>query len=410
MADTRDPDPLDVDAASVRPRRSSARAAIGVLALGLVGVALAWLLVTTGGSPRAAPAMSARSPTPTVSPTPGPTPSTSPTGPAWDGVVARVDDGIVHLAVQDCDGDRFDRSGFHVADGLVVTAASGLEAVSEVRIGVGGEQRSARVVGIRGDGAALLEVAPAATSHHFVFVEDPVVADADVAFLGADPRRGLVESVPTRTASGGADEVVTLGRPTDEAFAGGPVVAADGRVVGVAAPGTTVLAAPAVAEDVAAWTRRPEPRPSPCASPTPSPSPAASPGPNPFTPTPVPTPAEPTPSPEPPPPSPSPAPPPPPSPEPAPAATGPRTPSWIAILESLAVDRYSRDQAGRRAGRYARRLGEDVRVLRSDDYATLNPGYWVVWYGPFAHKAPAREACADATAAGAVCYPRRLDR
>jgi stage II sporulation protein D len=75
---------------------------------------------------------------------------------------------------------------------------------------------------------------------------------------------------------------------------------------------------------------------------------------------------------------------------PAPArATG-----WIVVLSSDPAEGSARAQA--------QRLG--AHVLRSDDYPTLNPGYWVVYRGPYATRA----AAAGVATGGA--YVRSLTR
>jgi stage II sporulation protein D len=61
-----------------------------------------------------------------------------------------------------------------------------------------------------------------------------------------------------------------------------------------------------------------------------------------------------------------------PTPAPAPA----RLSGWILVLSSDPSEPSARTQA--------RQLG--AHVLRSDDYPGLNPGYWVVYRGPFASR------------------------
>jgi SpoIID/LytB domain protein len=52
---------------------------------------------------------------------------------------------------------------------------------------------------------------------------------------------------------------------------------------------------------------------------------------------------------------------------------------WIVVVASGQVESSARAQA--------KRLG--AHVLRSDDYASLNPGYWVVYRGPYASRSDA---------------------
>jgi stage II sporulation protein D len=73
-------------------------------------------------------------------------------------------------------------------------------------------------------------------------------------------------------------------------------------------------------------------------------------------------------------------------------STSAYTTGWIVVLAS--------DPSGASARAHARELG--AKVLRSDDYPSLNPGYWVVYRGPYATRA----AAANAATGGA--YVRRL--
>jgi stage II sporulation protein D len=68
------------------------------------------------------------------------------------------------------------------------------------------------------------------------------------------------------------------------------------------------------------------------------------------------------------------------TPQPKPGHAAPAQPvrlrGWIVVLASDPVESSARAQA--------KRLG--AQVLRSDDYPALNPGYWVVYRGPYASK------------------------
>lgn len=68
------------------------------------------------------------------------------------------------------------------------------------------------------------------------------------------------------------------------------------------------------------------------------------------------------------------------TPEPAPDATANRGPGWIVVVESLEDGAYSRSDAERIADRYRDR-GLSADVLHSDEFPSLNPGYWVVHAG-----------------------------
>ena len=58
------------------------------------------------------------------------------------------------------------------------------------------------------------------------------------------------------------------------------------------------------------------------------------------------------------------------------------------------------------------RLGFRFGILRSDDFKSLNPGYWVVYAGPFATAAESQDVCwSDLNMRSAsLCYGRRLSQ
>lgn len=58
------------------------------------------------------------------------------------------------------------------------------------------------------------------------------------------------------------------------------------------------------------------------------------------------------------------------------------------------------------------RFGGEFGILRSDEFKSLNPGYWVVYAGPFATAAESQNACwADLNMRTAsLCYGRRLSQ
>ncbi|VAW06280.1 hypothetical protein MNBD_ACTINO02-2568, partial [hydrothermal vent metagenome] len=51
---------------------------------------------------------------------------------------------------------------------------------------------------------------------------------------------------------------------------------------------------------------------------------------------------------------------------------------WILVLASLPTDEFTLEDAAARTPEV-----EGSRVLLSDDYPSLNAGYWVVYTGPF---------------------------
>lgn len=71
------------------------------------------------------------------------------------------------------------------------------------------------------------------------------------------------------------------------------------------------------------------------------------------------------------------------------------TPTWIVVIASEA------DEAGARV--LADRVAEGGRpagVLRSDDYPSLNPGFWVAYTGPYPERGAAEAAVASLEADG----------
>jgi hypothetical protein len=62
---------------------------------------------------------------------------------------------------------------------------------------------------------------------------------------------------------------------------------------------------------------------------------------------------------------------------------------WAVVIYSKEVDRFSRDDAQALADEVAAAGVAGVGVLDSTNYPSLNPGYWVVYSGPFATKSDA---------------------
>ncbi len=73
---------------------------------------------------------------------------------------------------------------------------------------------------------------------------------------------------------------------------------------------------------------------------------------------------------------------------------------WILVLASLPIDEFTLEDAAARAPEV-----EGSRVLLSDDYPSLNAGYWVVYAGPFPDN-PTTSACPDNRPEDFTCYPR----
>ena len=88
---------------------------------------------------------------------------------------------------------------------------------------------------------------------------------------------------------------------------------------------------------------------------------------------------------------------------------------WTVILDSIDVgaDAYETSDAYELARQKAsehRSRGIDCRLLLSDDYDSLNPGYWVVTTGAFQTRDEASSRCREmAPSVVDSCYPRYVD-
>lgn len=84
---------------------------------------------------------------------------------------------------------------------------------------------------------------------------------------------------------------------------------------------------------------------------------------------------------------------------------------WIAVLASLSVDEYDEAAADDEMAAIRDALGLtalEVDLLLSDDYPTLNPGFWVVHLGGFRDEFQADEACGTVESGVPDCYTRYL--
>ena len=82
------------------------------------------------------------------------------------------------------------------------------------------------------------------------------------------------------------------------------------------------------------------------------------------------------------------------------------------MFVSVVVSATSRTAAEQARDDLESRLGLRFGILRSDDFKSLNPGYWVVHAGPFATAAESQDACwSDLNMRSAsLCYGRRLSQ
>jgi len=82
--------------------------------------------------------------------------------------------------------------------------------------------------------------------------------------------------------------------------------------------------------------------------------------------------------------------------------------TYVAVL----VSTESEEAAERSRASLAREHGRPFGVLLSDDFASLNPGYWVVYAGPYVTAKETQAACwwELERRSGAACYGRRLSQ
>jgi hypothetical protein len=89
------------------------------------------------------------------------------------------------------------------------------------------------------------------------------------------------------------------------------------------------------------------------------------------------------------------------------AATSHGLPKWTVILESLDVADHSQAEALANLSAYGG-LGVETGVFLSDDYGSLNSGYWVIFAGMFDSHSEAVELCASIRSNVDFCYDRYL--
>jgi hypothetical protein len=78
------------------------------------------------------------------------------------------------------------------------------------------------------------------------------------------------------------------------------------------------------------------------------------------------------------------------------------TPTFVAVVVSEPDEATARSTADELT-----ESGFDSGVLHSDDYSSLNPGFWVTYVGPYDDVAAAQGAVGELAAAGyTAAYPR----
>ncbi|PPK97299.1 hypothetical protein CLV92_104118 [Kineococcus xinjiangensis] len=222
------------------------------------------------GAPRLAPA-----PQPPATAPPAAVPVQAPPPPSPEELAGQ---GVARVAVATCTGPR-SGSGFHVAPGLVLTAARLLEGASSVSVRVGSEVRSAAVVAVDdGSGLAAVRVLgdpPAAPV--LPLAGAPAPAGAEVRLPGFPQggalrwARGVLTGADVVAAVAGRERgglLAVTPEPGAAVDGGAPLLTPEGQVVGAlldAGPGG-VHAVPleAVGHATAVWRDQPAREAGPC--------------------------------------------------------------------------------------------------------------------------------------------------
>lgn len=83
--------------------------------------------------------------------------------------------------------------------------------------------------------------------------------------------------------------------------------------------------------------------------------------------------------------------------------------AWAVLLASKDTEQFDFAYITQQKANAEAKGFDNAGVLNSDDYFTLNPGYWVLYLGPYDTKSEAQAAQADARAAGySDAYVRRV--
>ncbi len=398
------------------PRGAILATLLAAAVFGGVWAVFTWLAPDPGTAPAdvavptttpTAPVTPTRAASPTPSPTPAPTPTPTPTPVDWETVAGQVSPAVTEVAGIRCQGRTVTGSGLLVSADQVVTAAHVVVRSPRIRVAVGAEARTARVVSLDIDrDLALLSLAEPMPGPPVPLVPGLVAVDDQVGLLTPGPSAGGAAltpvpvtavglRVPTRT--GAVSDVLTVALGDDTALAGTPVVTADAGFAGMllvdhvegAVAGTGhVLSAEAIADRVTAWAGD---KPSRHACPQPEPTATAT-----ETETPAPTPA----------------------PAPPVGADDPFAAEdvrWIAVLESFTEEQYRRRTMQARVRDWDEALslprqGIRTRLLRSDQWPSLRPGLWVLYLGQWGTVEQARAACEAVRSVSPGCYAADLRR
>ncbi len=318
--------------------------------------------------------------------------------PDWVDTFADVRSGIVRIDAESCTGLSGSGSGFLISEDQVVTAAHVVVDTVDFTINTSGDSASAQVIGIdESQDLALLELSHPVDGHIFEFATDSLEVGQDVAAAGypvggnMSLTRGSVSGLDLELVGdfGEVPGVVRTDAAVNPGNSGGPLLLQDGRVAGVVLAkyvATDVegvgyaLTADRTVNMVEPWGRQADPVDMTCPAVDVAPPVNA-----------APPPAEDTAPPE------------------DYDLFDPPVPSWIVVMESLETDQYTPEEVIARSIEYDDRLGTVTGIIHSSDYGSLNPGYWVIYVGPFGSEDPAAEYCRGVQADVENCYQRFLD-
>ncbi|MFZ0161707.1 MAG: serine protease, partial [Kineosporiaceae bacterium] len=233
-------------------------------------------VVTTGES--SPPSSATPAPGAGTSPTPVPTPAPSTLQAEFD----TVSSGVVRLEVAGCESDATG-TGFAISQDLVVTAAHVVDGGRLVRAISGTTSRSASVIGLDTTAdIALLRVVEPVPGHEFTFADTALRVGDQVAALGypeASPLAfspGTVNGVGRKAVVDGIPRfgLIEFDAATTHGSSGGPLILADGSVVGVVDAGRDgvqgrklAVSAQTARTTLAPWRERTSPLPTKrCAS------------------------------------------------------------------------------------------------------------------------------------------------
>ena len=257
-----------------RTKRRGWRTA-GPLAAGLMVLSGCSGVHITFDHPTPTPTPSSTAPTAeTRSPSPDPTTASPRPAPTLKEAFTRVSPGVVRLEVTTCDGASVG-SGFVVGSHLVATVAHVVDQGQVIRVVQGTKATAGRVLGIDpGTDVALVRTTATMDGSALGFSHEKVMVGDEVAALGfpeGDPlsyNTGTVNGLDRKAVVSGTarHDLIEIDAATNPGSSGGPVIRADGKVIGLvdAGPddgaGRRLAVGGSVAEDaIANWREDPDP-------------------------------------------------------------------------------------------------------------------------------------------------------